>query len=299
MTWLLLALLAPLIWSVANYLDKYLLSPASNSGGGSGGLIILSSFMSLAVAFVIFVCTGSKIFLASHYEMIILILSGVFEALYIYFYFLALEIETASTVIALFQFSPVLGLLFGFLFIHEVPSLSQFAAIAIILVGTLCLVVKKGEFKIDWKIIRLMAISTIFVGLFTTFFKLAGESLPLWTSIFWQYIGVGIIGILFCIFKTDYRNQFLSMTKGKSIFLTGAAEILNVGAVLATNAAIVLAPVALVLSVSSVQPLFVLIEGFILAALFPKTFKDDKPELRIQYILGIIFVAIGGFLIYQ
>ena len=88
---------APLIWSIANYLDKYLLSPASNSGGGSGGLIILSSFMSLVVAVVVYVCIGSKIFLADHQQVFILILSEVFEALYIYFYFLALEIESAST----------------------------------------------------------------------------------------------------------------------------------------------------------------------------------------------------------
>ena len=299
MTWLLLALLAPLIWSVANYLDKYLLSPASNSGGGSGGLIILSSFMSLVVAAVVYLCIGSKVLLANESQAFILILSGVFEALYIYFYFLALEIETASTVIALFQFSPIFGVIFGFLFLHEIPTLSQFGAIAIILIGTLCLVVKKGEFKMNWKIIRLMAVSTIFVGLFTTFFKLAGDTLPLWTSIFWQYVGVGIIGTLFCIFADEYRDQFLNMIKGKSIFFTGIAEILNVGAVLATNAAIILAPVALVLSVSSIQPLFVLIEGFILAALFPKTFKDDKPHLHMRYILGIICIVIGGFLIYQ
>ena len=143
-----------------------------------------------------------------------------------------------------------------------------------------------------------MTLSTLFIGLYGTFFKMAGEMLPLWTSIFWQYVGIGFAGILFFIFSKKYQKQFFAMTKGNSVFLVGIAELLNIGAVLVTNAAFVLAPVGLVLSVSSVQPVFVLIEGLLLALILPKFFKEDRPQIHFQYILGIILVVIGGFLIY-
>ncbi len=298
MEWLILALIAPFLWSVANYFDKYILSKVMASDGGSGGLIILSSFMSLLFAGVLFCVKGSQLLVLDSKSIFILIFSGIFEALYIYFYFMALEIESTSTVISLFQFSPVFGLIFGFVFIHEIPSSLQLLAMFVILIGTLCLVIQKGEFHLKNKVIKLMGISTIFVGLYGTLFRLIGESTPLWTSIFWQYIGIGVAGMLFFAFSKSYQKQFFAMTHAKSIVLVGTAELLNIGAVLVTNAAFVLAPVALVLSVSSVQPLFVLIEGFVLALVLPKLFKADRPEFHPQYIIGIILVVIGGFLIY-
>ena len=62
MTWFLLALSAPLTWSIANYLDKFLLSrsPESNQGG-SGGLMVLSSLVSLLIAFVVFLVHGDSV----------------------------------------------------------------------------------------------------------------------------------------------------------------------------------------------------------------------------------------------
>ncbi len=78
------------------------------------------------------------------------------------------------------------------------------------------------------------------------------------------------------------------------------AELMNIVALLATNAAVLLAPVALVLSVSSTQPIFVLLEGIILAALYPKFFSpEEKPSLRPAYLLGIALVCVGGVVIYM
>ena len=87
------------------------------------------------------------------------------------------------------------------------------------------------------------------------------------------------------------------MIKGKFVALVALAEVLNISAVLVTNAAIVLAPVALVLSVGSVQPVIVLIAGLLLAVIYPKLFAHDKPQFKFQYVLGIVLVVIGGFLI--
>ena len=296
MTWLLLSLLAPFIWSIANYLDKYLLSDKAEPGGGSGGLIILSSFMSLLFAGCIYLALGSAVMLPSR-QINILILSGVFEAMYIYFYFQALEIESTSTVISLFQFAPIFGLLFGYVFLSEIPSGTQLLAIVIILIGTLCIVIKKNEFHLKSKVIWLMTASTICVGLFGTLFKVAGDGLPLWVSVFWQYMGIGLMGFVFFFASRKYQKEFYAMIKGKFVALVALAEVLNISAVLVTNAAIVLAPVALVLSVGSVQPVIVLIEGLLLAVIYPKLFAHDKPQFKFQYVLGIVLVVIGGFLI--
>lgn len=305
MNWILLALLAPLAWSVANYLDKYILSHADNKEeGGSGGLLVLSALVSLLAALAVFIFHGGDVLNLGSQQIGALLLSGMLEAMYILFYFWALEKESTTTVISLFQFAPAMGLLFGYLMLHEVPDASQFFAVGLILIGTLMISHKKGErFSLKGNVFILMLVSTAFVGLYNTLFKLAGENLPFWTGMFWQYIGIGMIGFLLFASIPPYRKQSIDMlTKrsGKMVMFTGLAEGMNILALMATNAALVLAPVALVLSVGSVQPVFVLIEGYLLAAFFPRLFQEEgKTAFTASYLIGILLVCVAGFLIYQ
>ena len=304
MNWFLLALLAPLAWSVANYLDKFLLSNSKGEGeGGSGGLLILSSLVSLIAAGCIFLKQGALGVTLGSQSVGVLILSGMFEALYILFYFWALEAESTATVISLFQFAPIMGLLFGYLMLSESPTGMQFLAVLVILFGTLLIIKKKGErLSFNGHVLLLMIVATTFVGIYNTLFKIVGEHIPFWTAMFWQYLGIGMVGFLLFFGVAPYRKQTIDMITKKSLNslgLTGLAEVMNIVALMATNAAILLAPVALVLSISSIQPVFVLIEAYIITAFFPK-FLDpcDKPVFMLQYALGILLVCVGGFLIY-
>ena len=303
MHWFILALLAPLAWSIANYLDKYILSKSRGGEGGSGGLLILSSVVSLVFAGALAGIFGQRLTADSQHAGA-LVLSGMFEALYILFYFFALEEESAATVISLFQFAPVFGLLFGYLVLGEVPTGLQLAAVALVLAGTLCIVMKKEKgSRFNMNVVLLMLVSTIFVAVYNTIFKLAGENIFFWTAVFWQYLGIGAVGFLLYFGVPSYRKQFHTMLvrRGAGVLaLTGTAELMNIAALVCTNAAVLLAPVALVLSVSSVQPIFVLIEGFLLIKLVPGFLApEEHTHLHLRYIFGIILVCIGGFLIYQ
>jgi drug/metabolite transporter (DMT)-like permease len=303
MNWFILALLAPLAWSIANYLDKFILSKSRGAEGGSGGLLVLSSFVSLAFAIVLGLINGPKFNLDSQHAGA-LVLSGMFEAVYLLFYFYALEEESAATVISLFQFAPIFGLIFGYLILGEVPTGLQLGAVALVLAGTLCIVIKKEKgSRINMHVVLLMLVSTVFVAIYSTVFKLAGEGVDFWAAVFWQYLGIGAVGFLLYFGVPVYRRQFHAMVSGRSkavLALTGMAEGMNILALIATNAAVLLAPVALVLSVSSVQPIFVLLEGFLLIKLVPGFIQEDeRPHLHMRYIIGIVLVCIGGFLVYQ
>lgn len=304
MNWFLLALLAPLAWSVVNYIDKYLLLHFSkHNQAGSGGLLILSSFVSLVAAIIVFCILGLSGITVANHTIFLLVLSGIFEALYILFYFWALEHDSTVTVVALFQFAPIMGLLFGFFILGEIPTSTQMIAVGLILFGTLFIIKKKGRhFSLNLHVFLLMLVSTAFVGIYSTLFKLVGEDIPFWTSMFWQYLGITFVGLVLFVLVPKFRAQTINMVtvrKGTTLTLTGIAEFMNILALIATNAAILLAPVALVLSVSSVQPAFVLIEGTILAYYFPRLVdSSDKPKFMVQYVVGILLICIGGFLIY-
>ena len=172
----------------------------------------------------------------------------------------------------------------------------------LILIGTLCIVFKKEEkFSLVGGVVGLMLLSTLFVGLYNTLFKMAGEDIPFWTAIFWQYIGIALAGLVLFVSRKAYRNQFFGMLKNRGgiiLLATIFAEIMNIAAILATNAAVLFAPVGIVLSIGSIQPVFVLLEGILLAYFVPSFLgPDEKPTLTFKYIFGIILVCIGGFLI--
>ena len=219
MNWFILALLAPLAWSIANYLDKFLLSNSGGEGeGGSGGLMILSSFVSLIAAGCVLLKFGAAGVTLDSQSVGVLILSGMFEALYILFYFWALEIESTATVISLFQFAPIMGLLFGYLMLGETPTSTQFIAVVVILMGTLLIIKKKGErLSFSGHVLLFMIIATTFVGIYNTLFKIVGENIPFWAAMFWQYLGIGMVGFLLFFGVAPYRKQTIDMVTKKKL----------------------------------------------------------------------------------
>ena len=301
MNWFLLALAAPLAWSVANYIDTYVLT--REDGGGSGGLIILSSLLSVIFAVALFAHSGGAFLAIGQRKILTLVASGVFEGLYIYFYFMALERENPTTVVSLFQFAPIMGFMFGFLLLGEVPGPMQFVAAGLILIGTLLILAKKKAFsRVQLTVLCIMLLSTLFVGLYNVLFKIAGEGIPFWTGIFWQYIGIGILGAVLFACSRAYRGQFAAMcrtSKSNLVVLILVAELLNIAALLATNAAVLRVSVGLVLSVTSVQPLFVFLEGLVLAWVAPRVFDGSRNiTFRMQYVIGIVLICAGGLLVY-
>ena len=303
MNWFILSLVAPFFWSIANYLDKYLLTKR-NKGVGSGGLLIISALVSGIISFFIYVHIGPSVHVIDSQVAGALILSGIFEALYIYFYFVALERESTTTVVSLFQLAPIMGLIFGYLMLSEIPNKDQLVGVGLVLLGTLFVIKKKGErFSFKNGVLPLMLASTAFVGIFSTIFKIAAEDVPFWTAIYWQYLGIAALGfILFMAIGPHRRETHLMLGKSgfKVLLITTFAEIANVGALLTTNAAVLLAPVALVLSIASVQPVIVFIEGLLLMIFFPRFLKgEDRVRLNFQYILGILLTCAGGAYIYM
>lgn len=299
MNWLFFALMAPLIWSFANYVDKYIISSVQSKDGGSEGFIVVSSFLSLIFSAILFVSQIGRINTEPNFlTILILILSGFFETIYIYFYFRSLEIESASTVIAFFQFAPVFGVILGAIFLKEYPSILQIIAMGIILIGTLFIVAKKDVSIFKNKIVGLMTLSTLFVGIFSLLFKIGSDGINFWDATKWQYFGMGITAFVFLLFSKKARTQFKSMSNNRIVMFSSIGEILNIGAILVLNKAITMAQVGIVLSISSIQPAFVFLEGIILAIISPKLFNAEKTKFKFLYIIGLILVIIGGFLIY-
>jgi drug/metabolite transporter (DMT)-like permease len=307
MQWFFIALLAPVFWSINTHFDKFILSKYSK-GRGVGSVFLFSTFFSVIFSAVIFIFKHDEIILnSSFHNFLLFLIPGFLSALGFYFYLQSLRKEESSIVVALFQTSPVFAYFLGYIFLGEILTLNQIFAALVVLIGAgiLSFDIEEIESKIiiKWKMvgfILLAALSFAFNDVLFKKFTIYQGSFV--TSLFWQHIGIFIIGLSFFLFSKYLREDFFSLIKdsrAKIFVLNGFSEFFYALGGLLSNLATLFAPVTLVLVVNSYQAVFTFIIGISLTIFLPHiiTEKISKRHL-IQRILAIVIILLGSYFLY-
>lgn len=300
MNWFYISLIPPFIFSIANHIDKYLLSKYIK-GGGIGSLIIFSCLFSVFILPIYFYLRPD-VMDVSRIDILLLIIVGVINTLGVLFYLIALSKEDASVVVPLIQLTPIFGYIFSFLFFKETITINQFVAAILILTGSLilCFHFSDGGLVFKWKTVIYMTISTVFFGLHGSLFKFITIRENFIRSFFWEYIGLFVTGILFFIFLKKFRIEFLNLVNSNKIgvFILNSLNesIVFLGNIIVALC-LTLAPVSLVLAVGCLQSLFVFIIGLLIYIFFPQISKEKIEKNGIGYkVLAIVIIVFGGYL---
>lgn len=304
--WFLVSIISPILLSLVNHADKYLLSKHFK-GRGIGSIFLFSSLFSIIILPVIIFVGHTHIFSISGFDATCLFFVGMLNAIAFYLYLKALNHEETSVVIPLLQMIPLFGYLLGYPILGEVLTTQQLLASLLVIFG---IVILSIDFDIDNKlsikkrILLLVMASSFFFALHDVLFKyFAVSDGNFAASTFWQYSGLTAIGFIIFIFNPTYRNQFLDVFRQKSyrvLSINFGSEILYIVGNLTNNFATLLAPVALVLVVSSYQPLFVFIIGTFLTLVIP-SISVEKITLKhlVQKGISIIIIIIGSYFLYS
>lgn len=304
--WFLISLISPILLSVVNHADKYLLSKHFRQSG-FGAIFLFSSLFSIIVLPIIVFIGQAQIFSITFMQGVFLVFIGMLNAVGFFLYLKALDSEETSVVIPLLQMIPIFGYFLAYPILGEVLTLQQLLASALVILG---IVVLSIDFDIDnkmsvkKKILILVAFSSFFFALHDVLFKaIAIQDGSFLVSTFWQYSGLTILGIIVFTFNPIYRNQFINVFKQKNykvLSVNIGSEMLYIVSNLTNNFATLLAPVALVLVVSSYQPLFVFIIGILLTLIVP-SIGSEKISLKhlVQKLLSIIIIIIGSYFLYS
>jgi drug/metabolite transporter (DMT)-like permease len=284
MTWFFIALLGPLLWSLCNQIDRFFLGRYF-AGETLGALLIFSSLIGIVVLPV--ACFFSSPFGGyGSLQIAILIAAGVSGVYGIYLYLLALRDDEASLVVPFWQLIPVFGYLFGWLVLGERMSGQQLSAGLVIVVAAMVLSVDPSSFgrglRMKWRLVGLMAASSMIFGLHAVAFKFVAAKEDFWGACFWEYAGFVVAGCFIWLRSPASRESFLRLLRperrkdfswimGLSIF----SEIITLIGNLATNLALLMAPVAMVLLVSSLQPAFVFLLGIVGTLLIPRFIQES------------------------
>ncbi len=301
MSWIIIALIAPFIWSIVNHVDKYLVSKYFK--GGIGALMIFVGVIALPLALIIFVFSPD-VFTVSIYDVALLLATGLLYNMAVLLYLDALEKEDASLVVPFWQLTPVFTYFFGLFLLSEQIEQHKIIGGVIVLFGALLLSFKKrnGKLKLRKEIFYTMIVSSVYLALGNVLFKKAAvEDFSFWTSIFWNQVGMFLFGLI-CFASTLYRQQFIKALKENSKTIIGVnilEQIFETIGIIVNNYAILLAPVAIIILIEySVQPLFVFLLGIIFTLLFPRFIKEDisKKNLALKFV-SILIMAVGVYLV--
>jgi len=303
MSWFLIALAAPFLWSVVNISDQYLVAKYSAGENTSGGIVLFGGFIAIAIAFIIGIFTAG-IFQIPILDKLLLVMVGGITIAWVLFYFRALEIGDVSAVVPWFLTVPIFGFVLGYLFLGETLSVQQLLGSLIILLGGFFVLVDFSESKkkFAWKSALYMVVACFLIAAAGIIFKYVTVGGSFWISSFWEYVGFGIFGVLAYFFIPKYRHEFIAIFKkgGRNIImLTTIIETLTIAGNLLTNFAILLAPVTMVYLVGSFQPAILLCFTLIGTRFFPNIVKEDMSKrVLVPKIIAITVMIAGSAILF-
>ncbi len=302
MSWFLIALLAPFLYSITNHIDKVLLEKHFKEGG-VGTLILFSSLLT-AVALPVLYFIDPAVIDVGLINGLILLFVGFLNILVLWLYLIALKDEEASIIVVFYQLVPVIALILGYFILGETLTVSELFAMAVIIFGTTLVsfeIDDDNNFKLRKQTIYLMTAASFFWAAESVIFKMVALEENLWRSLFWEHVAMTVIGIIIFIAAAKYREHFMRAIKHNSqavLSLNFANEGIYMIGNWISSYAYFLAPIALILLTESFQPIFVFMIGIFMTVFFPKI-TSEKIILRdiIQKLVAILITGIGTYLL--
>jgi drug/metabolite transporter (DMT)-like permease len=297
MPWYFFAALTPTLYSISNFIDKFLLDKKIKE---PVAITALSSLISGILGIIFLAFMGFKIL--TPFQTLLIIGSGFLLTLYILPYYQVLRNEDASRVVPLYQFIPVFTLILSAIFLKESLFPRQIVGLVLIVVSGFLLSAEKIEAKIfkPRKALWFMLLSGFMYGLIGILFRFVSKDASFWTVLGYEYVGSGMAGIaLFLIPKVRESIRRQSGELKSSLGILTVNEIIAVIAQMSEAYAVTLVAVPLVNMVGGIQPLLTLVIGIVLSTWFPHLIKEDIHKVAVAHkLISIIIIFAGLYLVY-
>jgi len=301
MSWFFIALWAPFLLACANHNDKLLLSRYLTEK--SIGSILIPSALFSGVAIPIVLLIDPHAYDIGFLPGSVLVATGMSSVAVNLCYLYALDIEEASFVIPFYQTVPIFAYFFGYLILGETITIIQGLGSFVIILGALALSFEFGRrgMRFKRKVVALMLGASLLSAANGVVFKLVALDKGFWGSLLWGFVGQVVAGLILLVCVRSYRRDVVALFRQQKAAAVGLIALSRTlfsvsGAV--TLYATLLAPVALVLLVSSFQPFFVFTLGIVLTLLFPRVPRESLDSMKmLQKGSGIGLMLAGGYVI--
>ena len=267
-----------------------------------GSIVILSSLFS-GVAVLIVLIFQPDVIEVTLFQRVALIATGMSSVFAAVCYLYALDMDEASFVTPFYQTVPIFAYILGYFILGETNTFAQGVGSFVVIVGAIALSFEFGRRGMRFKrnVVTLMLGASVLSAVNGVVFKLIAVNRGFWASLLWGFVGQVIAGLTLLASIPSYRRDSLALFKEPKVAAVGLIALsrtLFCVSEAVTLYATLLAPVALVLLVNSLQPLFVFAIGIALALLVPRVAKESLAGVKmLQKGVGIGLIVVGGCLI--
>lgn len=292
------AFLASFFWALGNVLDKTVLTDHIEDP-------IIVTFLTGAFAgiFPLVLPLLGLISTPSYSVLFYSVAAGILYIIPVYLYMKALSMEEVSRVVPVMNTTPVFVTILGAVFINEIFNFSTYLGIFLAVGGAVLVSSQKfgKEFfhleanKAFWTIMA----GTFLFAVYSVFTKWILNFTDFWNMFFWSRMG-GLIPISLILLMPSSRAKIastLNSLKESRIELLGVSELFNNLGVLSQTIAFSLGPVALAQTITSVQPLIVLVAVTGLHYLKGYNLEEDlsRRTVLLKGVSGVL-VILGVYL---
>lgn len=298
MNWLLIALLAPAINTIVNFLDKYIVEKYVTD---YRGMPIYGTIVGLIMGTFFWIITGFP--RLELQDATLSILTGALTIWGAALYFKAISNENTSKVIILFQMTPILVFLLSFIFLHETINIKQFVGFLVILVAVIgaSLEDKKQSFELSHAFWLILAVDFLWsIAAILAKFTIAANSFS--AIIAYESWGLGIGGIILYVLFSSIRKSFhksITTIKKPILGIMFLNEAIFVAAKTLTFFAYSLGPAPLISVIGSSTVFYGILYGWILTLIAPKIFQEDISQKGLlRKLVSSVILLLGISLVY-
>ncbi len=294
MSWFSAIILATLLFSLINILDKFL---CSRKFKNNYAFAIATNFF--AWIFLIWLVPFIDFSNSSGWPLLIALVSGlVYLAMWIFFW-KALEGGEVSRVTAIFNVRPIFTSFLSIIFLGELVGIGKWLAILLIVSGAMiCSWEKISSRKQGFnKVYLLIVLSALMAAAGDILSKFALVKINPYAVYIWS--AVVVIPLLFLFLgSSQVREELrLNLKDKQSLLVLVLRGFISVVAVCFFYLALTKGPASLVIPVGASGPILVFLFSVVLSSFWPKFIKENiTPQVLLQKALAI-FLIVGGVIL--
>ncbi len=290
MSWILIAIIAYLLFALNGVANKFLLTNAVRDPGvfvfytGTASIVVL-----LLAPFGLHVLTGTTLLIA--------LIAGACFAFALYFFYSAIQQTSISRILPIEGgLVPVFSLVLAYLLNLETFDTRELSAFAFLVAGSILMALKKTEDGWHFRALRHATIAAFLFALSFILTKYTYNQTNFFSGLIWTRMGL-VLGAGLMLLSYQTRMHIFSApkeaTKRNKVLFYSSSLAGSLGSLL-QNYAISIGSVVIVNALQGVQFAFLLILSVFLSEFYPHIIKEEiNRSILIQKIAGIVLISVG------
>ncbi|MBT5503197.1 EamA family transporter [Candidatus Falkowbacteria bacterium] len=290
MLWIIFTLIAMLLWTVVNIMDKYIIGHELRDP-----ILVTTVFgFTIYLLFILVAVLNGGVIIPV-WMVIMAMLAGIIYSTGLGFYYMAMKKVEVSRLAPMLSTEPLLISAIAFFVFQERLSIMNYIGILLIITGAVLITHRKSEAKSKlFKFYVFAFVAMMFFALRNILIKYVSSGIDFWPMLFWFGIGGIVVPLVLLVVHHPHIRE---KAKVGIIHLCFVAILSGLALIFFTKA-ISLGSVSLVSALMATKPMLVFFAATFLSFFYPKIILErHSRKVLLKKTMAIGLIVAGGIFI--